>query len=262
MSRPSNKRAEVDNELPLQGSRIDPDSFAPAYMQLARILHGAIMQGTLKPGERIPSEGELADQYSLSRMTVRRAIGTLAERGLVRGEQGRGTFVVGPQVEGGIFLIPDFHEEMKAQGLDSTVKLLKVEVLSARVAVAEQLQIARTERVIYLERLLEAEGEPRVLDRKYIRFDSSQPLLEAELGYGADEELFAHNPELVTVRSELSLAATVLRPREAELLEGAEGAPAFCMEQLIFAANELRVAWGWLIYRGDRFRFNSLGRLF
>jgi GntR family transcriptional regulator len=241
---------------------IDADSFTPAYLQLARIIHDSIMRGELKPGDRIPSEGELSDRFGLSRMTVRRAIATLAERELVRGEQGRGTFVIGPKVEGGVFLIPDFHEEMKAQGLDSTVKLLKVELVKAPGKVAENLGLRKGERVIYLERLMEAEGEPRVLDRKYILFDSSQPLLEAELGYGSSEELFAHNPDLVTVGSELSLSATTLRPREAELLASEPGSPAFCMEQLIFAANEQRLSWGWLIYRGDKFRFNSMGRLF
>ena len=60
--------------------------------------------------------------------------------------------------------------------------------------------------------------------------------------------------------AEPPLPATVLSPREAELLEGKPGSPAFCMEQLVWAANDLEVAWGWMIYRGDKFAFRSLSR--
>ncbi len=62
------------------------------------------------------------------------------------------------------------------------------------------------------------------------------------------------------MRAELTLSATVLTPREAALLESKQGSPAFCMEQLVWAANDLEVAWGWMIYRGDKFAFRSLSR--
>ena len=75
------------------------------------------MSGELRPGDRVPSENELSEEYDLSRMTARKAICLLAEKGVVRREKGRGTFVSRPRVEGGLFLIPDFHDEMRMQGL-------------------------------------------------------------------------------------------------------------------------------------------------
>ncbi|MDY6795755.1 MAG: GntR family transcriptional regulator [Actinomycetota bacterium] len=92
---------------------IDNEDFAPAYFQLARILNDRIMDGELRPGDRLPPETELGEEFDLSRMTVRRSIAMLTEKGLVRGERGRGTFVVGPKIDGGIFLIRDFREEMR-----------------------------------------------------------------------------------------------------------------------------------------------------
>lgn len=241
---------------------LDNNNFAPAYYQLAQILHERIMSGQLRPGDRIPSESELSQRYGLSRMTVRRSIAALSEKGLLRSEQGRGTFVVNPRVEGGVFVIPDFHEEMRNQGLSSEAKLLKVKLVSAGRQQAEKLDIRKGKRVIYLERLLEGGGEPLVFDRKYILFDKSQPLLEAELGYGSIDDLFSGNPDMIPVRADLTLAATVLNEKEAQLLKAVAGDPAFCMEQLVFAANERRVVWGWAVYRGDKFRFNSLSRKF
>ena len=100
-----------------------------------------------------------------------------------------------------------------------------------------------------------------MLDRKYVTLDRSQPLLESELGHGSMEDLFEGNPGMAPVRADLKLSVTTLSAREAQLLGGRKGAPAFCMEQLIFAANDKRVVWGWLIYRGDRFSFESSSRL-
>jgi len=245
-----------------QIERLDGDAFTPAYFQLAQILYDRIMSGELRPGDRIPSESELSQDFGLSRMTVRRSIATLSEKGLLRSEQGRGTFVVNPRVEGGVFVIPDFHEEMRSQGLSSGARLLGVKVVKAGKRQAEKLGIRKGERVIYLERMLEGAGEPLVFDRKFILFDESQPLLEAELGHGSTEVLFSRNPDMLPVRADLTLSATTLSDNEAKLLGGKAGDPAFCMEQLIFAASDRRIIWGWLVYRGDKFRFNSLSRMF
>jgi GntR family transcriptional regulator len=240
---------------------IDADSFVPAYFQLAQILHREIMNGGMRPGDRVPSENELSDEYGLSRMTARKAISLLAEKGVVRREKGKGTFVSKPRVEGGLFLIPDLHDEMRMQGLSADVKLLGVKVVPAGKVPSSKLEMKKGEKVIYLERVLEGGGEPLVLDRKYVMLDRSQPLLESELGHGSTQDLFAGNPELMPVRADLKLSVTALSSREAKLLEGVKGDPAFCMEQLIFAANDRRVIWGWLIYRGDRFSFESSSRL-
>lgn len=241
---------------------IDTESFTPAYYQLARILYKGIMRGELRAGDRVPSENELSERYGLSRMTARKALSILTDKGLVRREKGKGTFVSKPKVEGGLFLIPDFHDEMRRQGISSDVTLLGVKVVPAGSTPANKLGIRKEERVIYLERVLEGDGEPLVFDRKCILLDRTQPLLEAELGHGSIEELFSGNPETAPVRADLELSATALTVREARLLKSRKGAPAFCMEQLIYAANDKRVMWGWLIYRGDKFSFNSTSRLF
>lgn len=248
------------NTAVIEKLSIDESSFTPAYVQLTRILGDLILSGKLRPGERIPSENELSTSFSLSRMTVRKAISELVRRGVLRSEKGKGTFVVNPRTDGGLFLIPDFHEMMREQGASADVRLLGVRVVPAGKIPAEKLEIRKGKRALYLERVLQDSGEPLIFDRKYIRYDSRQPLLEAELGHGSTEELFGTNKEMAPVRAELELSATVLNTREARLLSSREGNPAFCMEQHIYAANEVKVAWGWLIYRGDKFSFKSLSR--
>ena len=240
--------------------RIDEGDFTPAYFQLARILHGWIMSGELRPGDRHPTEIELCDRFGLSRMTVRRSIAILAEKGLVRRERGRGTFIVGPMVDGGIFLIPDFQEEMRNQELSASSRLMSTRVVVAGEIPARKMGLRKGTRVLYLERVLQGEGQPLAFDRKYLLYDPSRPLLEAEIGHGTTAELFSNCPELLPVRSELTLSATILTPREAEILTSETGSPAFCMEQLVWTVKDLKVAWGWMIYQGDKFVFCSLSR--
>jgi DNA-binding GntR family transcriptional regulator len=73
---------------------IDKLSYTPYYVQLADILAAKIERGDLEPGDPVPSESYLQQQYGLARGTVRTAIKLLNERSLARTIQGRGTYVL------------------------------------------------------------------------------------------------------------------------------------------------------------------------
>jgi GntR family transcriptional regulator len=76
---------------------IDHDAETPPYLQLTAILRAQIESGELRPGRALPSLTRLMQDYGLSRNTVRRAIATLADEGLVRTRPGWGTFVTPPE---------------------------------------------------------------------------------------------------------------------------------------------------------------------
>lgn len=59
---------------------IDKHSTVPVYLQLEQYLTGQIAAGSLKPGDAIPSENELCQQFSISRMTARKAVDYLVDR--------------------------------------------------------------------------------------------------------------------------------------------------------------------------------------
>ncbi|MGO3601612.1 MAG: GntR family transcriptional regulator [Enterococcus faecalis] len=68
----------------------------PLYLQLSNILNNKILSGEYKFGEKIPSELELVSQFQLSRVTVRKAIQDLTDKGIVEKKQGKGVFVKFP----------------------------------------------------------------------------------------------------------------------------------------------------------------------
>ncbi|MGY5129195.1 GntR family transcriptional regulator [Streptomyces nigrescens] len=73
--------------------QVERDAPQPPFQQLAGILRARVKRGDWKPNRAIPSENALAEQYGLSRPTVRRAIAALADEGLVYAVSGRGTYV-------------------------------------------------------------------------------------------------------------------------------------------------------------------------
>ncbi|MEV4224761.1 winged helix-turn-helix domain-containing protein [Nonomuraea sp. NPDC049725] len=75
---------------------IDSEGPELVYMVVANHIAGRIDRGELRPGQRLPSELDLAAQYGVARMTVRRAMKELRERGLIRSVHGKGTYVQQP----------------------------------------------------------------------------------------------------------------------------------------------------------------------
>ncbi|MGH3220045.1 MAG: GntR family transcriptional regulator [Streptosporangiaceae bacterium] len=72
---------------------VDHESAVPVYRQVAAILREAIQRGDYRPGRPIPSETRLADEWGISRLTVRKGVRVLVDEGLVHVVQGRGTYV-------------------------------------------------------------------------------------------------------------------------------------------------------------------------
>jgi DNA-binding LacI/PurR family transcriptional regulator len=81
-------------------ARLDRTSPVPLYHQIERELRGLIQERKLARGALFPSENELALQYEVTRLTVRRAIDRLVQQGVLYRERGRGTYIADPGVVG------------------------------------------------------------------------------------------------------------------------------------------------------------------
>lgn len=77
----------------LMAPQFDPASVTPLYEQAADYVAGQIERGDLRPGQKLPAERDLADEWGIAYQTVRRAMRELRERGLVVSRVGKGTFV-------------------------------------------------------------------------------------------------------------------------------------------------------------------------
>lgn len=105
-------------------SALDRQSAVPLYRQLAGHLLSLIDSGTLAPGQRLPSEPELMTQYSVSRITVRQAIGLLGRSGKLLAQRGKGTYVAGRVVRHELDALQGFYQSLRSQGIEPQTTLL------------------------------------------------------------------------------------------------------------------------------------------
>jgi GntR family transcriptional regulator len=146
----------------------------PPFRKIAQVLRGDILAGRIAPGERLPSENELADHHETTRATVRKAIALLRSEGLVLSEQGRGAFVrprphVKMLLTGANYRtrrdsgVSNFNAEAATQGQHPTQRLLGVEEVPAPAEIAERLSVPPATPVIVRRCLFVVDDDPMQL---------------------------------------------------------------------------------------------------
>lgn len=108
---------------------MDKKSPIPVYYQLAEEIKKKIDEGIWAAGQCIDSERMLCEEYSLSRMTVRQAIGELVQAGILIREKGKGTFVCEPHIKQRDIM--SFTEMMESIGLEFKTELVAFEKIEA-----------------------------------------------------------------------------------------------------------------------------------
>ncbi len=172
-----------------QTAAIDRESFEPPYAQLARSIRESIARGEYRPGDRLPSEAELCAAYGVSPMTVRRAIAELVREDVAVTEHGRGTFVKVPQLSTALFDLSELQEYLADPDIEAHI--IEARIVSPSVRVREKLEVGEDDRVISIKRLLRRGDEPLFYHSEYLVFDPARPLVEAELGVTALQDLFS-----------------------------------------------------------------------
>lgn len=130
------------------------------WRQIAERLKADIVAGRPPPGERLPTEMQMAGDFAVNRHTIRRAVAALAEQGLVRIEQGRGTFVQETVIDYRVKRRTRFSENIQGHRREPSGKLLAIREEPAGEAVAKALEIRKGTIVVVVERLGEADGRP------------------------------------------------------------------------------------------------------
>lgn len=137
------------------------------WRQIAGSLEREISAGRLPAGARLPTEAELSVRFGVNRHTVRRAMEELQTRGLVRIEQGRGSFVAEDVLDYPLGPRTRFSETIRRQNREPQGRILRLEEIDADGMVAEALKLRRGRPVVIAERLGLADGRPVVVGSHY-----------------------------------------------------------------------------------------------
>jgi GntR family transcriptional regulator len=233
---------------------LDEESRAPLYQQLRRALREAIADNRLAAEEALPPERELAEEFGVSRITIRKALDALVGEGMLTRRQGAGTFVAAREearVEKSFSKLSSFSEDMISRGRKpESVWLSRT---SGAVTPEESLTLGLSpgSLVYRFNRIRYADGEPMALEHSTIAgFCLASELAVGESLYDA---LDAHASR--PVRALQRLRAVLFTGERAKLLGVEDGAPGLFIERRGFLKDGRAVEVTQSYYRGDAYDF-------
>jgi GntR family transcriptional regulator len=204
----------------------------PLHRQLFLVLHDEIARGALAPGDALPTEQMLCDQFGVSRITVRRALADLSDAGLIERRQGVGSFVreqpPSHRNAGGSFM-----DELRQTEFETEVDVIELDVRTVPTAIADQLGREQALHVLRLRRERRT-SEPLMTTEAWLPVDLSDTVTQDSLSRVPLYRLLADaGVELDRVQHEIT--AEIAGPRNAQLLNTAIGSALMRVNRLAFA---------------------------
>ena len=227
----------------------------PRYFQLKEIMRAKIRDGEWKPGDLIPSERELGEQYKISRMTARQAITELVNEGMFYREQGKGTFVSRHKITQQLIRLTGFTEDIKARGQRPGTQVLSAEMVPVDEDTAERLHISPGQLVFRLQRLRLADSEPLAIELSYINFDGCEKLLEDDLENNSLYRTLETKYGLPLMEAEQELEAGLMGEKEAQLLKLSVGSPALFIRRVTYTDRDQPLEYARSVYCGSKYVF-------
>jgi GntR family transcriptional regulator len=226
----------------------------PLYHQVKTSLLSRIETGQWRPGDRLPSEDELADRYKVSKITVRQALRELALVGHIRREQGRGTFVQRPPLLEGPRKLTSFSEEMRRQGVQASSAVLEQGTVPASADVASTLGIAEDDPVFRLRRLRLADGDPMGVQTAYIPARLVPRIGDIEFSRSSLYDVLSGHYNLAPSSAHETHFAFAVGGDDAALLRLDVGAPVMGTELIARLADGRVLEYVRSVMRADRYK--------
>lgn len=227
----------------------------PLYAQFEDAIASRIASGEFTVGAQLPPEHELAQQYAVSRITIRQSIQNLVRRGLLEIRRGTGTFVTEPRLVHQLSALRGFVEDMAAQGRRATARVVGRELVPANAVVARQLRLRVGTRVVRIQRVRLADGEPISFDDTYLPRALGERVMADDLEVLPIFDLLERKYATPLVEADYRLEAAAADRPVARALSVRVGSPVFVIERTSYAANHRPVDYERLHYRGDRVSF-------
>jgi GntR family phosphonate transport system transcriptional regulator len=202
------------------------------WRQIAGRLQQDIASGALPPGGRLPTEATLSADFKVNRHTVRRALEELSRAGLVRVEQGRGSFVAEDVLDYTVEPRTRFTEWIRKHNKEPSGRILRLKEIAAEAQVAAGLGIRIGSRVVLLERLGLADERPVSLSRHYFASGRMRGLLDALRSNSRITEALQAVGVSDYLRQVTRVTARLPTPTEAELLRTARTRPVLATENI------------------------------
>jgi GntR family transcriptional regulator len=230
--------------------KLDEASSQPLYQQLQRTLRQAIETRILSPDDALPPERDLAVDFAVSRITVRKAIDGLVNEGMLVRRQGSGTFVC-TRVEKNFSKLTSFSEDMRARG--RTPRSVWLRRSSGTVTPEESLTLRSSPGtpVYRFHRIRFADEAPMSIEYATVLAACLPSLDSVESSLYEALERAGNRP----VRALQRLRAVLFTAEQAELLQAKEKDAGLLVERLGFLKDGSAMEFTQSYYRGDIYDF-------
>ncbi|SJZ51457.1 GntR family transcriptional regulator [Pilibacter termitis] len=225
----------------------------PVYIRIHDEIKKKIETGELKVGDKLPSERELSVEFGVSRMTLRQAIQTLADEGILDRRLGSGTYVSSQKVREKMSGTTSFTEIIEGQGKVPSSKTLTYFFVAPSISEREKLQLSEDDKVLRMERIRYADNIPICYEVATIPANLVENFSKNEV-----TQHFYHTLEkngYVIGNSEQTISASLATERVSEYLSMKRGQAILKLRQLTFLENKQPFEYVRSQYVGNRFEF-------
>lgn len=224
----------------------------PAYTQVKDFIQQHIASGEWRPGDPVPSEAALMQQFGISRMTVNRALRELTQEGMVVRVQGSGTFVAELHRVASNLTIRDIQEEVVERGHVHTAKVLLLQAEKAAPELAKTLDLRANARVFHSVLVHLENGVPIQFEDRYVNPVCAPSYLDTDFTQTTPTHLLLTEAPLT--EASYSIEASLPTPEQARHLGISVREP--CLVQVRRTVSGAHVASVVrLVYPGSRYSF-------
>ena len=229
---------------------------APLHLQVKAAIAAGLTDGTWKPGDKLPTEGELSRTFGVSEGTVRQAVIALVKEGRLTRRSGKGTFATRPNFDRSFARFFRFRGGAEVAGPEYGVELLKMTVETpADPAIAEQLGLSKAGKVRAIHRAIRQDGVVVVHYVSYLSERRFGALKRQDIEGAALYDVLQSKCGVYIVRALETLQARAAHARDAAILRIKRGAPVIAIERLAYTYGDQVVEVRRAVGRSDKFRY-------
>ena len=234
-----------DNAMPHQ----------PLYLQIKDTLKKQILEGKYAPYQKMPSESELMNSFSVSRITVRQALRDLHREGLIFTTQGKGTFASKPKAMQEVQHLEGFEEAMNSKGYETSAQLVSIREIMPNKDVQDKLNIHARDGAVEVIRVRYLNREPISVDTSFFPMQVGRHLFSRDLGRDIFP-LLENELNIPLGRADISLEARPADANIAKLLQMETGEPIMWVQRITHDIHSNPVDYEYLAFRGDSYKYH------
>lgn len=242
-------RPEMKHPAPLSRSK-----GIPLYHQIQQRLLDQIQSGAFKPGAPLPSIQKIAASMGVSQMTVRQAIRSLCELGIIYSRQGRGTYISRIKLERDFRQVLSFSEETRARGAIPHSELISFRIQAPSVETRAALALSDEEKVFRLRRVRFADALPMGIECSCLPVDLCPDLMKTFDPRTSLYQKLAEQYGIQLMVTNEVIEVGKASAEEARLLRIAPRSPVFLFTRVSFLESGKPVEHVKSVYRGDRYK--------